>query len=149
MAPTHLLADDVVERLMAATNAHDLDALTACFAEDYILTNPLHPARGFAGREQVRRNWQGIFAGVPDVTTTVRDRADSAARAGEPWTDTVWLELQMSGTRRDGHPHEMVGVMIFGVADGLIRSGRFYLDPVDHAPVDVDAAVRAAMRGSS
>ena len=36
---------DVVARLFERTNAHDLDGLVACFAPDYALTNPVHPAR--------------------------------------------------------------------------------------------------------
>lgn len=30
-----------------------------------------HPERGFTGRDQVRRNWEQIFAAVPDVTAEV------------------------------------------------------------------------------
>ncbi len=57
----------VVHRLQAATNAHDLDALVACFATDYLSEIPAHPARSFRGGEQVRRNWTQILAGVPDL----------------------------------------------------------------------------------
>ena len=57
----------MVERLVAATNAHDLDALVACFDEDYENETPVHPGRGFRGRDQVRTNWEQIFAFVPDV----------------------------------------------------------------------------------
>jgi ketosteroid isomerase-like protein len=56
----------VVRRLQAATNAHDLDALVACFAPDYLSEIPAHPARSFRGSEQVRRNWTQILAGVPE-----------------------------------------------------------------------------------
>jgi hypothetical protein len=34
---------------------------------------------------------------------------------------TVWSELRMVGTRRDGVPHEMRGVIVFDVAGELIR----------------------------
>jgi ketosteroid isomerase-like protein len=119
---------EVVDRLLAATDAHDLDALVDCFADDYTLTSPAHPARSFTGRDQVRRNWAAIFAGVPDVTTTVRARAAVAT---------------------PGPAHEVVGVMVFGVRDDRIVTGRFFLEPVDHAPLDADAAVRAAMPAPS
>src|SRR5207244_10804946 len=56
-----------IDRLVRATNQHDLEALTACFAEDYQNETPAHPARGFRGRAQVRRNWDQIFAFVPDI----------------------------------------------------------------------------------
>lgn len=135
---------DVVDRLVAATNAHDLEAIVGCFANDYVLTNPAHPARGFTGSAQVRRNWAGILSGVPDLVCAVRARAEGASPDG-PGATAVWLEMAMTGTRRDGAPHEHVGVMVFGVRDDLITSGRFFLEPVDHSGVDADAAVRTAM----
>jgi len=135
---------DVADRLVAATNAHDLDALVACFGDDYVLTNPAHPGRGFSGTAQVRRNWATIFVGVPDLVCTVHARAESDA-TDDPRTRAVWLEMAMTGTRRDGAPHELVGVMVFGVRDDLIVTGRFFIEPVDDSPVDADAAVRAAV----
>ena len=60
-----------IDRLVRATNQHDLEALTACFAEDYKNETPAHPARGFRGRAQVRRNWEQIFAFVPDINVEV------------------------------------------------------------------------------
>ena len=58
-------ADDpaaVVRRLIEATNRRDLTSMVACFAPDYRNETPVHPSRGFVGREQVRRNWVQIFA---------------------------------------------------------------------------------------
>ncbi len=137
---------DVVDRLMAATNAHDLDALVGCFADDYVLTDPVHPNRSFTGTGQVARNWAAIFAGVPDVTSRVLHRADVPA-AGRPGESTSWLELEMTGTRRDGAPHELAGVMVFGIREDRIVSGRFFLQPVEHGGPDADGAVRTAMQG--
>lgn len=129
-------AGAMVERLVAATNAHDLDALEACFAPDYVNETPAHPARGFSGREQVRRNWEQIFRGVPDIKCTARWVADH---------DTVWSEMAMNGTRLDGAAHQMAGVVIFGVRDGVAAWARFYLEPVDHSTDDVNATVRRAL----
>src|SRR5207342_1890954 len=98
----------MVERLADATNAHDLDALVACFGEEYVNETPVHPARGFRGRDQVRRNWEQIFAFVPDV------RAEVVRLAVDG--QTVWSEWDMTGTRGDGSDHRMRGVIIFGVA---------------------------------
>ncbi len=124
----------VVERLAAATNAHDLDALVACFGEDYDNETPAHPDRGFRGRDQVRTNWEQIFAFVPDV----RARVIRSVVDGE----MIWSEWEMSGTRRDGSRHLMRGVIIFGVTGETIASARFYLEPVDDGPSGVDQAVR-------
>ncbi len=127
---------EMVDRLLvAATNAHDIEALVGCFAEDYSNETPLHPARSFRGREQVRRNWEQIFAFVPDVRAEVLHRAFDG--------DTAWTEWHMSGTRRDGTAHQMRGVIVFGVRDGLAQRARFYLEPVDEGVATADEAVRA------
>lgn len=132
--------DDIVsptgaflDRLIAATNAHDLDALVDCFAEDYLNESPVHPTRGFRGRDQVRRNWEQIFAGVPDIVLTVPRRVVT--------DDTVWAEMDLRGTRRDGAPHHMAGVVVFGVDDRRADWVRFYLEPVDADPLTADEAV--------
>jgi ketosteroid isomerase-like protein len=113
----------LVERLARATNDHDLDAIVACFAPDYVNETPAHPERGFRGPEQVRRNWAQILDGVPDIEARV------LALVAEG--DTVWSEWEMAGTRRDGAAHLMRGVIIFVVGDALIRAARFYLEPVE------------------
>jgi ketosteroid isomerase-like protein len=123
----------MVERLVRATNDHDLDALVKCFADEYENETPAHPARGFCGRAQVRRNWEQIFAFVPDIRAEVLQTAIDG--------DTVWTEWEMSGTRRDGKRHCMRGVIIFGVADGVARWARFYLEPADDGVDTVDDAV--------
>ena len=124
----------MIERLVQAANDHDLDALVACFAEDYENETPAHPARGFRGRSQVRRNWEQIFAFVPDLRCAVTRSATDA--------DVVWTEWEMTGTRRDGSAHCMRGVVIFGVRDDVAQWARFYLEPVDLSAGTVDAAVR-------
>jgi ketosteroid isomerase-like protein len=127
----------MVHRLEAATNAHDLEALVECFAPDYVNETPLHPARGFTGRDQVRDNWQTIFTGVPDVRASVMQFAADG--------NVVWSEWEMSGRRRDGVPHLMRGVIVFTVHLGLATRARFYLEPVDAGAGDAAAAVRATV----
>lgn len=126
----------LVERLCRAVNEHDLEALTSCFALEYRNETPAHPARGFQGRSQVRRNWEQIFGAVPDITAEVRLIADQ---------DTVWSEWEMRGTRQDGSPHLMRGVVIFGVDRGEVTWARFYLEPVQEGGGDVDETIRRAV----
>jgi hypothetical protein len=125
---------ELVDRLCAATNAHDVESIVGCFTADYRNETPAHPARGFVGREQVRRNWQQIFAFVPDVTARVTASAVDGA--------TIWTEWEHVGTRADGSAHVMRGVIIFGVRDGLLSSARFYLEPADVSTADADETVR-------
>jgi ketosteroid isomerase-like protein len=124
----------VIERLLKATNDHDLDALVDCFAVDYINETPAHPPRGFTGREQVRLNWRQIFAAVPDLMAEVTAWAEEGGAA--------WTEWQMSGTRGDGTRHLMRGVIIFTVLNDRVSAVRFYLEPVETSTGDVNAAVR-------
>jgi ketosteroid isomerase-like protein len=127
-------AGDMVQRLLLATNDHDLEALVECFAEDYENETPVHPARAFRGRAQVRRNWEQIFEFVPDLHAEVARTAVDG--------DVIWTEWEMTGTRRDGSAHRMRGVVIFRVDGGVARWARFYLEPVDLSAGTVDEAVR-------
>ena len=127
-------AASVLARVERAANAHDVNALAACFAPDYRNDTPAHPERSFTGREQVRRNWEQIFAAIPDITATVLRSAVNG--------DEAWSEWEHRGTRRDGSAHLMRGVVIFGVGNSLLTWARFYLEPVQEGGENVDAAVR-------
>ena len=131
----------LLERLAGAVNGHDLDALTDCFAPGYRNETPAHPARGFTGRGQVRRNWEQIFAFVPDITARVlRWCADG---------DVLWSEWEMTGTRRDTSVHQMAGVVVFGVRRGRFSWARFYLEPVQVGGADAEEAVPRHVRAVS
>ena len=124
----------LLDRLVTAASSHDLDALAGCFAPDYRNETPAHPAQGFTGRDQVRRNWEQIFAVMPDITATVlRSACDG---------DVVWSEWHMAGTRPDGAAMQMAGVVIFGVRGEQFAWARFYLEPVQAGGPDVNETVR-------
>jgi ketosteroid isomerase-like protein len=130
-----ILADlhPFLSRLLDATNAHDVDAVVGCFDADYRNETPAHPARSFAGSEQVRQNWQQIFGFVPDLSARILAQAVQGA--------DVWSEWEMSGTRLDGTAHLMRGVIVFGLRDDRASSARFFLEPVDSGGTTVDEAV--------
>jgi ketosteroid isomerase-like protein len=128
---------EVVERLARATSRHDLEGIVECFAEGYVNQTPTHPQRSFQGRDQVRRNWEQILTGVPDITARVLASAVDG--------DTVWSEWQMSGTRLDGASHEMRGVIIFDVVGEHVRAARFYLEPLERESGTVDDAVHRTL----
>jgi ketosteroid isomerase-like protein len=131
----------VLDRLLGAVNAHDLDGLVSCFADDYLNETPAHPLRGFRGSTQVRTNWTQIFAGAPDLHATVpRSVVDG---------DRLWTEWDIAGTRPDGTALAMRGVVIFGVKPPLITSARFYLEPVEETSGDVDAHTQRVMHAEA
>jgi len=128
---------EVADRLRDAVNGHDLDALVRCFAPNFVNETPVHPARSFRGRDQVRKNWAQIFAAVPDLEADIVGCASKG--------DSVWTEWEMRGTRLDGGHHLMRGVSIFDVVDGSFASVRFYLEPVEQAGAGIDAAVQSVL----
>ena len=124
---------EVFARLVAAQNAHDLEALVACFAADYSSEQPAHPDRAFKGNAQVRKNWSSIFAAVPDFSAEL---IDSAVQG-----DTAWGEFEWRGARSDGSPYHSRGVIIGKVRDGELAAARLYMSDVDEAGRGIDAAV--------
>lgn len=124
----------VIERVTAAQNEHDLEAMLAWFHEDYRSEQPLFPARTFQGADQVRANWGAVLAAIPDF------HAETVSAAVEG--DTVFAEVHWTGTKSDGTPLDERGVLIMGVRDGRIAWGRLYVDEVERESADIDAAVR-------
>ena len=123
----------IFERLTEAQNAHDARGMAACFAEDYVSEQPVHPGRAFSGRAQVLTNWSSVFEGVPDF------RADLVASSVDGQTE--WAEFDWRGRHTDGSPFEMRGVIVATVRDGLIAEARLYMEPVDSSGEDIAAAV--------
>ena len=116
------MARTVAERLLAAMNAHDLDAFADCFAEDYDSRQPAHPDRAFRGPRAGAGNWAAIFEGVPDFRAELV-RVDVAG-------EVEWSEWAMHGTHADGS----------ALSGGRDRRGRARRAP------RVGAAVRGAGR---
>jgi ketosteroid isomerase-like protein len=132
---------ELVARVVAATNAHDVDGIVSCFAPDYVNETPVHPLRGFRGREQVRLNWERILPAVPDLRVEVTASVVDG--------NTAWTEWEHRGTRLDGTPHLMRGVMIFAAAGGFFTRMRFYLETVEQSTGDVNAAVYRIVHAGS
>ncbi|MET0976848.1 MAG: nuclear transport factor 2 family protein [Leifsonia sp.] len=127
--------DVVIEKLIAAVNAHDLDAMVALFDPHYDSRQPAHPGRAFVGRSQVRANWAAMFAGVPDF----RCETGRIVEDG----DTTWCEWAWLGTHADGRPFEMRGVALFLIVDRLIAAGTLYVEEVEAEEVGIDEAVES------
>jgi ketosteroid isomerase-like protein len=124
----------LIDRLTAAQNAHDLDAMLACFHEDYRSEQPLFPARNFQGIAQVNANWSALLEAIPDFRAeTLRSAVDG---------DTVFVEIHWTGTKTDGTALDERGVLIMGIRDDRIAWGRLYADEVEHEGADIDAVVR-------
>ena len=126
---------DVIDRLIVAVNAHDLDAVAGLFHEDYRSEQPAHPSRAFVGRAQMRANWAAMFAGIPDFRAEICRSVQDG--------DTVGSEWRWSGTRTDGQTFEVRGVTLFDIADDQIAAGRLYMEDVEHDVGGIEHAVEA------
>jgi ketosteroid isomerase-like protein len=124
---------EVIDRLTAAMNAHDLDAVAGLIHEDYRSEQPAHPGRAFAGRAQMLANWEAMLAGIPDFCAEICRSVQDG--------DTTWTEWRWSGTRSDGEAFEMRGVTLFKVTGGQVVAGRLYLEDVERDVVGIEQAV--------
>jgi hypothetical protein len=126
--------ESVSEKLLRAMNAHDLEAHVACFADDYRSEQPVHPARAFTGRAQVRENWSKLFESIPDFQAELLRLAvvDDAE-----WSEWIWR-----GTKEDGTSLDERGVTIMGTRDGRIAWARLYLEETELEGAGIDDTVR-------
>jgi limonene-1,2-epoxide hydrolase len=129
------LMTEVIDRLVVAMNAHDLDAAAGFFHEDYRSEQPAHPGRAFVGRAQMRANWEAMFAGISDFHAEIC----RSAQDGE----TTWTEWRWSGTRSDGQAFEVRGVTLFEITGDQIVAGRLYLEDVERDLAGIEQAVEA------
>jgi len=136
--PGEGLMTEVIDRLVVAVNAHDLDAVAGLIHKDYRSEQPTHPGRAFAGRAQMLANWAAMFAGIPDFRAEICQSVQDG--------DTTWTEWRWSGTRSDGLAFEMRGVTLFEVTEGQVVAGRLYLEDVER---DVNAGIEQAVEDLS
>ena len=131
----------IANRLLAAMNAHDLDGFVACFAVDYDSQQPAHPSRAFRGSEQVRKNWEGVFSGIPDFTAELL--VSAVVDEGVEISEWHWR-----GTHTDGSPFGMRGMVVTGVKRDQIAWQRLYMEPIERGGANIDEMVQETYRPS-
>jgi hypothetical protein len=117
---TQSSAKEVFERMIQATNRHNLDTMVAYFASDVRSEQPFHPERNFTGQAGVRKNWSFFFNTVPDMQVDILNEI-----AGE---DTVWAELHYHGIQTDGMKFSVGGVTIMGIQANQISWVKLYIE---------------------
>lgn len=125
----------VIDRMVVAMNAHDLDAAAGLFHRDYRSEQPAHPGRAFVGRAQMRANWQAMFAGIPDFHAELCRSVEHG--------DTTWSEWRWSGTRTDGQPFEVRGITLFEISRDQIVAGRLYMEDVERDDPGIEQVVES------
>ena len=114
---------ELMREVLAAFNAHDLDAIMSHFAEDCVFEAPRGPepwGRRFVGRDEVRTGLAARFEGIPDVSYTDDDHFACGNRGVSEWT--------ISGTTTEGVPIEVRGcdLWTFGTDRTIVRKDSFW-----------------------
>lgn len=113
-----------LKELCAAFNAHDLDRIMACFADDCVLEMP----RGsrpwgsrFEGKANVRAALATRFEGLPDVHYGDEEHfVDETAGTGM----SKWM---LTGTTREGESKKVRGCDFYTFRDGkVIRKDSYW-----------------------
>jgi ketosteroid isomerase-like protein len=104
-----------LEDLLAAFNAHDLDAIMSFFTEDCVFDTPRGPAPGghrLVGKEQVRKGFQARLDGIPDIEYGDDRHWSCGDRGVSEWT--------IRGTQVTGERVEVRGCDLFEYSGGKI-----------------------------
>ena len=113
----------LLQRVLDAFNAHDLDAIMEHFAEDCVFDSPRGPdpwGRRFVGKAEVRRGLAARFEGIPDVHYGEADHFACGHRGVSEWT--------LTGTDLDGNRIEVRGCDLWTVGDDglIVRKDSFW-----------------------
>jgi ketosteroid isomerase-like protein len=114
---------ELMREVLAAFNAHDLDAIMSHFAEDCVFEAPRGPelwGRRFVGKDEVRTGLAARFEGIPDVSYTDDGHFACGNRGVSEWT--------ISGTTTEGVPIEVRGcdLWTFGTDGTIVRKDSFW-----------------------
>jgi ketosteroid isomerase-like protein len=112
---TSRLNVEMLEKLMEAFNAHDIDAVMSFFADECVLEMPRGPdpwGRRLEGRERVREGLASRFAGIPDVHYGNARHWVAADRGCSEWL--------LTGTGAGGEKIEVRGCDLFEFGGGKI-----------------------------
>ena len=106
---------ETLQRLLAAFNDHDLDAVMRFFTDDGVLEMPRGPhpwGQRFQGWEAVRSGLASRFAGIPDVHYGDDRHWVSGDRGCSEWL--------LTGTTTNGDRVEVRGCDLFEFKDDKI-----------------------------
>jgi ketosteroid isomerase-like protein len=112
---------DVVRRVVAAVNAHDLEGYLACCREDVELQLPL-VAGVYEGPEGIRRWFADIEDAAPDFHIDLR-----GVKAFGGNQVLAFIHTASTG-RASGIPMAAEATNVYDLIDGKIRRIRIFLD---------------------
>ena len=119
-------ASPMLQALLDAFNAHDVDAVMSFFADDCVFEMPRGPGpagRRLEGKQQIREAIESQFDRIPDVHYGDDRHWLCGDRGVSEWT--------VRGTQRNGERIELRGCDVFELLDGRIRRKDSFLKIVD------------------
>lgn len=112
-------AREIIDRLVAAYNAKDLDGLLALYVPNPRYWSALGGWQ--EGIDEIADHLRELFAKLPDeqmsITTVITDGA------------TIVSEFASQGSGPGGEPYEVGFTEVMTLADGLIVEVKVYIDP--------------------
>lgn len=121
-AAQHPVTVETLKQLVAAFNAHDLNAVMDFFADDCELLMPRGPepwGQRYVGKAEVRKGLATRFEGVPDVHYGNDEHWVSGNHGISRWT--------LTGTTKDGKKIEVRGCDLLEFRDGkIIRKDSYW-----------------------
>ncbi|MDQ0147388.1 MULTISPECIES: nuclear transport factor 2 family protein [Pseudarthrobacter] len=127
-------ARDAMDRLMAAMDAKDRDALAGCYAEDAVIRTP--DQAGISGRTAIADYYSHFWEAMPDVRyerTATHEAGDVAVAEGfVVGTNTGQLGLPTGGTLPPtGRQVRVRSCDVTAVQDGVVTSHHAYFDQLE------------------
>jgi ketosteroid isomerase-like protein len=120
------IEERLIQRYFEAFNRHDIEGVMVCFHETPRILDG--EGRVFEGRAEVQRNYETVFALMPDCRCDLRSFTGNSGKAV--------AESFFHGTRpRYGKVVEAVGAEMMDIVDGKIKEIRNY-----HRPLAAKAA---------
>ena len=119
--PSREEARRLIDRLVAAYNARDTDALVALYDPDVTYWSPLDGTQ--EGIAEVRAQIDELHATLPDEQM----EAQTVITDGE----VIVVEFVSTGTSPAGNPYAIEFTEVFELRDGKIGSIKVYLDPLE------------------
>jgi hypothetical protein len=110
----------LLQRIHTALNTRDVQNLLLCLQVDYEKWEPARQEKPTIGLESVRQSWEELFKKYPDFKA---DLVRSAIDSTTIWTEWHWYNDDEQGARA----LDQIGVIIFGVEDGLVAWSRWYM----------------------
>ena len=106
---------ELIDRYNQAWNAHDVEAICALHASDFVFEN--HTVGERAEADDAREHIAAIFRNTPDLSFRARRVYVRDGLVVNEWTATA---------TRDGRKVEWDGIDVFPIEDGLIKRKDVY-----------------------